>query len=276
MKNTNGQPEKKRLRRKNNVLKQKIKSLGGSISTGMNVPAEIENQFLHSVLAFENNYKKREKIKLFEKIGKPGHFKPVHEIAEDLVEQEWTSLYDHMYHYGIDLQVCSPNISARELYRFSVEELFEMDIEDLAMPGMMTCFIYDEFHPDHKYDNEKLVIGQCIMPILGKNNLVAFHFTDLIQFNQHENLRVEQLSKSLLNFHSGFDEIRETDVQAMECIVDESECIVSGSYKLEVSMNELNKSLSGNWTVHLIFIKDCGFWLMNKIEITGLDIKIYP
>ena len=151
----------KRLRRRNNILKKKLEKMG-SVHSVNPMPPEIENQFLENVLAFENAYQKNKKqLTVFNKLGKPDGFKPVVEIPENRIEQEWNELYTYLLERGIDLQVCSPNVGPRELYRFATEELFRKKIQSFSIPGMMTCFIYDEFHPDHVYDNQVTAVT-CI------------------------------------------------------------------------------------------------------------------
>src|SRR5258707_9945558 len=114
-------PINNKLRRKNEVLKKRITEISREemvcISEG--VSEELENQFLQNVLAFETQHKKKKRVKIIEKIGNPTDYKPVNEIQENEIEQEWLKLYNYMYKKGIDLQVCSPNVNARDLYRFT-------------------------------------------------------------------------------------------------------------------------------------------------------------
>src|SRR5262245_37630724 len=119
------QTSSKRLRRRNNILKKKIEGMSGIYESINPLPPEIENQFLENVIAFEEQYQNKPKLQtVFKKIGKPGGFKPVVEIPDKQIEQEWNELYHYLLEHGIDLQVCSPNIGPRELYRFATEELF--------------------------------------------------------------------------------------------------------------------------------------------------------
>src|SRR5688500_7056147 len=147
----------------NALLRKQIKNLGGEVGFFEKAPPETENQFLQSVLDYENMYKNVVQVSVHEKIGLPTQFKPVNEITDDCIQQEWISLYNYMHSHGVDLNVSSPNITARQLYRFATEELFKMETDDTSMPGLMTCFFYDEFHPDYKYDNQRSAVDDCIM-----------------------------------------------------------------------------------------------------------------
>src|SRR5687767_10939002 len=85
------------------------------------LPADIENQFLNYIMAYEKQAAERKVIKVFDKIQRPNHFKPVNEISDEEIENAWNSLDEYLQKYGIELSVCSPNISDRELYRFTTE-----------------------------------------------------------------------------------------------------------------------------------------------------------
>ncbi|MEJ0104654.1 MAG: hypothetical protein WDO19_19750 [Bacteroidota bacterium] len=100
---------------------------------------------------------------MYDKIGKPRHFKPVNEIADDEIGNAWAELKDHLNKFSINLGVCSPNISVRELYRFTTEELFEHEMDDMDLPGWTTNFTYDEFHPDLVYDNSRMVEADLLV-----------------------------------------------------------------------------------------------------------------
>src|ERR1700675_1843034 len=102
----------KTLRRKNEILRKKLTEICGEdmVCISENVSEGLENDFLQHFLAFETQHKKKKRIKVIEKVGNPGDFKPVSEIPENKIEQEWLELYNYMYEKGIDLQVCSPNV----------------------------------------------------------------------------------------------------------------------------------------------------------------------
>lgn len=163
--------ENEKLKADNEFLKMKRmlengakfgKELGEAVSPG------IENEFLQYIKAFEKQAANPVYLKLYDKIGRPTHFKPVSAITDEDIEPACEKLSDYMQHYGVHLGVCSPNISVRGLYRFTTEELFEQDVNDMHVPGMMTCFTYDEFYPDPYFDNTQAATEDCIKCILQK------------------------------------------------------------------------------------------------------------
>lgn len=130
------------LKAENDFLKMKMMlEHGAKFGEGTeDVPPEIENEFLQYVVAFEKQAANPKYIKLYDKIDRPAHFKPVSAIAEEDIETAWGELSDYMINYGVSLGVCSPNVSVRELYRFTTEELFDHDMNDINVPGMMGSF----------------------------------------------------------------------------------------------------------------------------------------
>ncbi len=134
-----------KLEVKNEILKMKMMLENGAKfgEGGEKASTEIENEFLNYIMAFERQAANPKYIKLYDKIRRPVHFIPVAEVADEEIEEEWEALSDFMRNYGVSLDVCSPNVSARELYRFATEELFNGQVNDMNVPGMMSCYTYD-------------------------------------------------------------------------------------------------------------------------------------
>jgi hypothetical protein len=266
----------KTLRRKNEVLKKKITELSGGemICISEGVSEGIENQFLQNVLAFETLHKKKKRIKVLEKIGNPDDFKPVNEIPENKIEQEWLKLYNYMYEKGIDLQVCSPNVNARDLYTFTTEELFKMKTDDISVPGMMTCFIYDEFYPDHRYDNQHMVVDYCIKKFFCKNEFFEFHFNRAIIVNDNKKISWIEFQGLINSYRSGFEKTKNLEIEVNDSIVENNYGKVSGSYKVLFIRRQQSEEKKGNWIVELCFSKKFNCWLINNIRIEGILLRV--
>ncbi|HMD00913.1 MAG TPA: hypothetical protein VKH37_12205, partial [Ferruginibacter sp.] len=124
------------LKIENDFLKMKLMleqgaQFGDHYGTSEGLPADIENQFLKNIIEFEKQFAEQKRIKVFEKIGKPSQFRPVNEVPDEEITQAWEGLHDYLREHSIELGVCSPNISSRELYRFTIEELFEYEMDDM-------------------------------------------------------------------------------------------------------------------------------------------------
>src|ERR1051326_3890363 len=251
----------KTLRRKNEVLRKKLTEICGEdrVCISEAVSVGVENDFLQHVLAFETQHKKKKRIKVIEKIGKPGDLQPVGEIPENKIEQEWLKLYNYMHKKGIDLQVCSPNVHARELYRFAIEELFEIKIDDISIPGMMTCFVYDEFYSDYPYDNENMVVDYCIKKFFCKNEIFEFHFNRTVTLNNYEKLSWSEFQGLINSYRTGFEKTKNLEIKVDNSTVENNYGKVTGSYKVLFVRKQQTEEKYGDWTVDLCFSSVCCF-----------------
>jgi hypothetical protein len=142
--------KEEQLRAENDFLKMKLMLQHGAAFGGEEkneLPPEVENEFLNNVLSFEDQFAQGKRISVFDKIGKPDHFRPVSEIPDDEIDQCWEQLLGYLIEHGIHLLAFSPIISSRELYRFTTQELFKEETDDINIPGMITGYIYEEFYP---------------------------------------------------------------------------------------------------------------------------------
>src|SRR5690348_13178639 len=104
------------LRSENEFLKMKLMlERGASFNTGdtkNEIPPEIENKFLNNIIDFESQFDKRKKITVFEKIGRPSHFRPLKEISAEQYEKSWQELSSYLESHNISVDACSPNVTA--------------------------------------------------------------------------------------------------------------------------------------------------------------------
>lgn len=126
----------------------------GAIITGPSdtnaVHPMIENEFLNSVEAFESSFRNAKPILLYDFIERPD-FIPVTDIPDSQVCVELDKIMNILNNKGIQLDTLC-DVEEREIYRFVTEELFVHEMDNVRIPGMMTCFIYEEFHHNHEYD----------------------------------------------------------------------------------------------------------------------------
>ncbi|ANH82817.1 hypothetical protein A8C56_19145 [Niabella ginsenosidivorans] len=268
-----------KLRAENDFLKMKLMlehgAHFGDISDNPDdLSPEMENQLLNNVMALEEQFAKEHKtIKVFDKIDRPQHFKPVAAIPGKDIKHAWEELSNYLNKYGIDLAVCSPNISTRELYRFTIEELFEYEMDDINLPGWTTNFIYDEFYPDPVYDNSRLVQQDLLGDLFSTNDLFCeMQYTEEgFYFNGTWYNTFKNYSEKINRFKSLFDEIELEECTVNSCTVNENDCCVTGNYKAVAQSANSKTTFSGNFTVGLIK-DDAGYWNMKDIEIEGFNL----
>lgn len=265
-----------KLKNENGFLKMKLMlehgAEFGAANSDAELPSHAENDFLNYIMAYEKQAAERKMIKVFDRIERPIHFKPVAEIQDTEIDTAWDELDRYLNKYNIDLAVCSPNISNRELYRFTTEELFDYEMNDIFIPGGMTCFTYDEFYPDCIYDNTRTALEDCIqcilkrktfewMPMLRKGNL---------RLNNHFPLSEKEYIIIINRFKESYADIGVNDIESNKCILNDTYCQVTGSYDIVLvsALEEIKQK--GSWLVEFEF-DDFGFWEIYHVHIAGIN-----
>ncbi len=151
----------KNLRLENELLELKIRAeFGGYSGSNARLPPEVENAFLKKVIEFEQKFRAARLVKVSDLIGNPV-FKKAWELTDMAVIAELKRLRQLLSQKNIDV-VFIRERDARFQYKFITEELLKMETEDVHMPGMSKCFMYEEFHPDHEItirDRTKMILS---------------------------------------------------------------------------------------------------------------------
>ncbi|MDO8897074.1 MAG: hypothetical protein Q7V19_05445 [Bacteroidales bacterium] len=122
----------------------------GSAEDAGNIDPLLEKQFLDYIESFEAAHENAVRITLFEFLGKPDFQDPAILNPKE-TEVELSRLLDLLGENGIALDTICP-VEPAEIYRFLVKELFQHEMDDIRVPGMVFHFIYEEFHPNHEHD----------------------------------------------------------------------------------------------------------------------------
>ncbi|MDR3694171.1 hypothetical protein [Mucilaginibacter sp.] len=143
------------LRMENELLRLKLKAeLGAESHHISNIDPGIENEFLKNVLAFEQNFSNAKEASVYDLVGKPS-FKKADELTDAQVEAALAEIIDLLTANNIKVYFGDADeYNGRTKYLFITEELFDHETTFMPIPGMTTCFDYEEFHPNHKKDIE--------------------------------------------------------------------------------------------------------------------------
>jgi hypothetical protein len=274
-KQTSGEDQEEKIQEENEFLKMKLMleqgAVFGKMDTDTELPANVENDFLNYIMAYEKQAAERKMIKVFDRIERPTHFKPVAEIPDNEIDTSWNELDSYLNKYNIDLAVCSPNISNRELYRFTTEELFDYEMNDIFIPRGMTCFTYDEFYPDHIYDNTRTALEDCIECILEKQSFswMPMLTKENLRINDHYPLSEKEYVNIITRFKEAYEDIRVNDLTSIDCVIDDINCRVRGNYDVTLVLASEEIIVKGNWKVE--FIWDGDFWEIVNVQIEGIN-----
>ena len=224
------------------------------------LPPEIEGQFLDYVMNFENASKNAKQITVFEKLGKP-EFKPADTLSDEEIGIEFERITDLMRQNGLALSVLANyEDENRLIYSFITEELFLHEINDLDMPGMVTNFIYEEFHQNHKYDLEQAT-GEFLRMFLNTKS----DFYD--EFHSKDATNHEELN----NFRSLFKKFKIKFLEFRAIIFDEKDAKVEFEIdfwaKIKGSGSKIYYSGVGNMT----FEYEYGYWYVREVTLPITD-----
>ena len=268
--------EEENLKNENEFLKMKLMLEHGAefetSQTKNDLPAGAENDFLNYIMEWEKQAAERKTIKVYDRIERPRHFKLVNEIPDNEIDSAWDELDNYLNKYNINLAVCSPNINNRELYRFVTEELFDYVMNDIFIPGGMTCFTYDEFYPDHIYDNSRYATDDCIKQIFEKDplTLLMWFQKDNIQLNNNFPLNENEYKNIVNRFKSLYNDIQLNDLTRIDCIIDNTNCKVQGGFDVALVLPSEEIKVKGRWLVEFN-LDDYGYWEIYNVQIEGIN-----
>ncbi|MBC7851479.1 MAG: hypothetical protein H7Y31_17175 [Chitinophagaceae bacterium] len=268
---TAGQEE---IKAENDFLKMKMMlERGAHFGKSDECTPEMENQFLNYVMKFEEKAENASRVTVFEKIGRPTQFISIDQIPAEQVQEKLDELLEYMENHGVSLDVFSPNISAAELYRFAVEELFQINIVDLKIPGVVEGFVYDSFYPDHKHENIERAVDGCMEILLSENKFSFMdHFrSDALRLNDHYPLSQEEFKALAYNWKKHITDFHDTNIFNEKCVLEGEESIVSGQYKVHASAHAELVTWDGNWQVRLELNKEISTWEIVDVQIAGIS-----
>lgn len=208
---------------------------------------------------------------VFEILGRPQHFPSVGQMGEQRMEEMLQDLLRYMAERGMEVTVFSPNVTRRELYRFITEELFPRRMLHMPVPGMVTCFIYDEFHPDYAYENERAAVGECLGEIFCIGEMRwTFHYAQLVSLNQYRSLSIDAFRRRVNTFKEMYEEIEPLTMEVTDSRIAGEVGIVEGRYMIRFTTATEQHVLEGRWTIRFHFREDLDMWMIDDIQVEGI------
>lgn len=181
------------IRQENEFKKMKMNLEQGAIfpdDLSKQLPPEIEGQFLDSIMSFEKAFRNAKQISVYDKIGRPD-FVPENVLNDQEVKESLEKIESILSQNGLNLDVLADyDDEERLIYKFITEELFNLEVDDVNVPGFNTNFIYEEFHQNHKYDLERDTLDFLNMFLNKKSNFYdEFHSKDATNHIELNNFR---------------------------------------------------------------------------------------
>lgn len=258
------------LKFENELLKLKLRTEFGMEQHGNSpeVTPEIENIWLNNVYAFEEQFKNAKRIKVFDALGRPD-FKKSDELSPEEISEALAQIYLLMEKRGIALDCCC-HYDDRTIYRFITEELFQNEMDDISIPGMVCHFIYEEYYPNHDYDlrhqTERFI----------RNLLESEWDPEFSMYSLAHTVRLKRkkfnrnvITSLIVEFQSGREfEVEKLDIQKV-------------TFNMEKKAGKVNVDLAYRDTTkhpdHIIrgacevsFIYDEPAWLVSRFRVPGI------
>lgn len=238
---------------KKKQLTEKHGAFFGGISSESELPPEIESHFLDNIWDFENAFQSAQRIKLYDFLEQPV-FRKVEELTNAEVTEELDRIMELMGDKRVSLDtIC--DVDDRELYRFITEELFLEEKDDIDIPGMISCYTYEEFHPNHEYDIQHHSIDFINFYLNFENDFYkSFLTTEAENAEWHFHFR-----QAFSSFQINVLSIKELKFDAEKAVVQFDIDFVG-----EVEGSETSLHFKGAGEMNLLFQWD--FWCVDKIN----------
>jgi len=253
----------------NEVLKLKLKLEHGM--EGMesdNLPPEVENQWLKSICAFEEQYKNAKRTTVHEFLGRPS-FRSLDTLKSEELSHELARIRNIMSTHNVELDVIAEYDDAT-IYQFITEELFLHEMDDMRVPGMVTHFIYEEFHPNHDYDlrrnSESFVT--TILSRAWNREYDEGKLADRVGYSGKEFER-SHISDIIITFQEtqGHFDVEQFDIE--EVIVDTEAGLAQVKAQLSaVSQDHTGEHLTGPCDFH--FVYKHAWWHIDAFQMPGM------
>jgi len=262
------------LKFENEFLQAKIQmERGGTFHSEGNASPEIENQFLKNIEAFEKAWDHAKQITVYEKLGKP-KFKKLNEISDKEIKNELDSLRKKLGEKGIDVASIY-QVEDVELYRFITEELFLHETDDMSLPGWVTHYMYEDFHPNHECDVQEQIKKFVEFILSDKRKTDSWFFAEHLKTSLVTGIEKKALEKInlFLSFYSGF-EIEKFEITHFEINDEKTAAKVNFDLKYCAIIDGSNERQifdgSGNAVLKNEF--ECNEWSVYELSMPGFII----
>jgi hypothetical protein len=167
-------------------------------------PPELIQQFLANVAAFEKEHRQGEKTTVYKRIGSPA-FASFDLLEADTLPDEIKRLQDILEQHGFML-LRPDGLADEAFYEFIITDIFEHEVEDIQIPGMLTYLDYADFHPDE----ESLIVQTTSEFLLELLNLEEPFTGDLLSEtcrDDHHALTKKQVLQIIAEFRKQYKTI---------------------------------------------------------------------
>lgn len=262
------------LQAENNVLKVKLAlEHGMQMENTTTLSPGVENQFLKSVYAFEQQYKDAKRISVYDYLGAPA-FRKWDTLTPEQTSEALSGLRSIMASKNIELD-CICEYDDAIIYRFLTEELFAHEMDDMCIPGMITHFVYEEFHPNHDYDLRRQTV-EFMDVVFSRPWHADFHELALsrrVAFcaKVYDRRGISSIIEAFQEAHTSLN-IDRMEIAEVVIYPGLTQAHVSGTLSVSGNMKQGERiRYEGIFSLH--FIREDEYWNIDAFNLPGLSKK---
>jgi hypothetical protein len=172
--------------------------------------------------------------------------------------------------HNIDLDVIY-ELNEREIYRFITEELIEEELNVFDVPGMTSCFIYEEFYPNHEEDVKRYSIEFLDSLLKKKFEFMHFNIAQQLQINGEKTSTKVFVEKAQGLMKNAEDIILPSfEIKSVTFSNDTAEIKCAIAFE---KINHTKSNIKQKLTAHLFYYYDFGYWYMNRFILPELGFN---
>lgn len=264
--------ENERIRQENELKKLKLSAEFGAKfyeNDDANLPPYIESQFLNYVQQYEEAAARKESKKINEALGNPV-FKAKETLTDTELHAELSKILEFINLHHINLDVMH-KVDDREIYRFITEELIEEELNIFGVPGMTTCFIYEEFYPNHEEDVKRYCVEFLNSLFNKKFEYMHYNIAQEMLINGEKTTAEEFVVKAQgLMEKTGEIILPVIEIESVTFKNDKAEVNCSIVFeKLYQNVENIKQELSAR----ISFYKQYDYWYLNQLFLPELGFK---
>ena len=189
---------------------------------------QAESEWLDNIAEFERQFENARTITVRERIGDP-QVKPLADLAGAELAGELDRLFELLSENDIAVDFLHEQTD-REMYRFLTEELLEEEIDDIQIPGMVSHFIYEEFHPNDE-DDITDAIEEFLFTLFNGDfkDPQGMHDHILSEESMHDSLdnlvKLEEFKLLLGDFYDAYPLLTGHEVEIKSILVDGDQAV---------------------------------------------------
>ncbi len=206
--NKDGLTLEEELHMENQVLKMDLEQkFGKPINLNISgsdlpeIPLQVENEFLKQMSLFERQMREATETTVFQLIGSP-RFKATSSLKGERLSIEIIRILKLLFKHHITVDFLA-EYEPEVVYDFLTGELMGKTLPNMNVPGFVTHFIYEEFHPNYEHEITALVnnlINYLFNPDIEEDVLLEYLSGEEVVLNQ-VTVTSEQLLQAVKTFH---------------------------------------------------------------------------